>query len=47
MWAIILGGLIGGALRGVMGITKTLGVKKEDSINYGWLCRLGFVGRIV
>lgn len=37
MWSIILGGLIGGTLRGVMGIAKTLVVKKESSINYGWL----------
>ncbi len=37
MWSIILGGLIGGALRGVMGIAKTLVTKKEEQINYGWL----------
>jgi len=36
MFYIILGGLIGGLLRGVMGIAKTLVTKKESSINYGW-----------
>ena len=36
MLEIILGGLVGGALRGVMGIAKTLVTKKESSINYGW-----------
>jgi len=36
MLSIILGGLVGGALRGVMGIAKTLVTKKEDKINYGW-----------
>jgi fluoride ion exporter CrcB/FEX len=36
MWMIILGGLIGGGLRGVVGIAKTLVTKKEDKINYGW-----------
>ena len=36
MWSIILGGLVGGALRGVVGIAKTLVTKKESSINYGW-----------
>ena len=37
MLSIILGGLVGGALRGVMGIAKTLVTKKEDKINYDWL----------
>jgi len=37
MFSIILGGLVGGALRGVMGIAKSLITKKEDKINYGWL----------
>lgn len=37
MVSIILGGLVGGALRGVMGIAKTLVTKKEASINYAWL----------
>ena len=37
MWSIILGGLVGGALRGVMGIAKSLVTKKEDRINYSWL----------
>jgi len=36
MWAIILGGLIGGALRGIVGIAKSLILKKEEQINYGW-----------
>jgi len=36
MFYLILGGLIGGLLRGVMGIAKTLVTKKESSINYGW-----------
>ena len=36
MFSIILGGLIGGLLRGLMGIAKTLVTKKETSINYGW-----------
>ena len=36
MWAIILGGLLGGALRGIMGIAKSLILKKEEQINYGW-----------
>ena len=37
MWSIIIGGLVGGALRGVMGIAKSLVTKKEDKINYSWL----------
>ncbi len=36
MWAIILGGLLGGALRGVVGIAKSLILKKDEQINYGW-----------
>lgn len=36
MWGIILGGLLGGALRGLMGIAKSLILKKEEQINYGW-----------
>ena len=36
MLSIILGGLVGGALRGIMGISKSLITKKEDKINYGW-----------
>ena len=36
MLSIIVGGLVGGALRGVMGVAKTLVTKKESSINYGW-----------
>jgi hypothetical protein len=36
MLSIIAGGLVGGALRGVMGIAKSLVTKKESSINYGW-----------
>ena len=36
MFSIILGGLIGGSLRGLMGIAKTLILKKEEQINYGW-----------
>ena len=36
MWGIILGGLLGGALRGIVGIAKSLILKKEEQINYGW-----------
>jgi len=36
MFSIILGGIIGGALRGIMGIAKSLILKKEEQINYGW-----------
>ncbi len=36
MFSIILGGFIGGALRGLMGIAKTLILKKDEDINYGW-----------
>jgi len=36
MFGILLGGLFGGALRGLLGISKTLVTKKESSINYGW-----------
>ena len=36
MWGIILGGMIGGALRGIVGIAKSLILKKEEQINYGW-----------
>ena len=36
MLGIILGGLVGGALRGLMGIAKSLILKKEEQINYGW-----------
>lgn len=31
---IVFGGLVGGALRGLMGIAKGLITKKEESINY-------------
>ena len=31
---IVLGGLIGGLLRGLLGIAKSLITKKEESINY-------------
>lgn len=34
--AIILGGLVGGLLRGVLGISKDLITKKEETINYGY-----------
>lgn len=36
MWRIIVGGLVGGSLRGLMGIAKTLVLKKDEQINYGW-----------
>ena len=36
MFSIILGGLVGGSLRGLMGIAKTLILKKDEDINYGW-----------
>lgn len=36
MFLILLGGLLGGALRGIVGIAKSLIVKKEEEINYGW-----------
>ena len=36
MYSIILGGLLGGGLRGIMGIAKSLILKKEEQINYGW-----------
>ena len=36
MFSIILGGLMGGALRGIIGISKSLILKKEEQINYGW-----------
>lgn len=36
MISILLGGLFGGVLRGLLGISKTLMTKKEESINYQW-----------
>ena len=36
MFSIIFGGFIGGSLRGLMGIAKTLILKKDEQINYGW-----------
>lgn len=36
MWGIILGGLVGGALRGIVGIAKSLILKRDEEINYGW-----------
>lgn len=36
MFSIILGGLVGGSLRGLMGIAKSLILKKDEQINYGW-----------
>ena len=36
MFEIFLGGLIGGLLRGIVGIAKSLVVKKEKQINYKW-----------
>ena len=36
MLTIILGGLIGGALRGIIGIAKSLILKRDEEINYGW-----------
>ena len=47
MLAIILGGFIGGTLRGVMGIAKTLVTKKEESINYGWLITMILVSMAI
>ena len=34
--SIILAGLFGGALRGVLGIAKSLITKKDEDINYGY-----------
>jgi len=34
MLAIIFGGLLGGLLRGLLGIAKSLVTKKEETINY-------------
>ncbi len=36
MFSIIIGGLIGGALRGIVGIAKSLIVKQDEQINYAW-----------
>ncbi|MBU1200245.1 hypothetical protein KJ953_01770 [Patescibacteria group bacterium] len=36
MISILMGGLFGGVLRGLLGISKTLMTKKEESINYQW-----------
>ena len=36
MWVTIFGGLLGGALRGTVGIAKSLILKKDEDINYGW-----------
>ena len=36
MISILLGGLFGGILRGLLGISKTLVTKKEEGINYQW-----------
>ncbi len=36
MLSIIIGGLVGGALRGIVGIAKSLIVKQEEQINYAW-----------
>jgi fluoride ion exporter CrcB/FEX len=36
MISILLGGLFGGVLRGLLGISKTLVTKKEEAINYQW-----------
>jgi len=47
MWSIIFGGFIGGALRGVMGIAKTLVTKQEDKINYGWLITMILVSMAI
>jgi len=33
---ILLGGLFGGLLRGLLGISKDLITKKEETINYGY-----------
>lgn len=37
MIGIILGGVVGGSLRGVLGIAKSLVTKQEEKINYSWL----------
>ncbi|MBU1117835.1 hypothetical protein KKD37_02625 [Patescibacteria group bacterium] len=47
MFLIIIGGLVGGALRGIMGIAKTLVTKQEEAINYGWLMVSIFVAMII
>jgi len=47
MFLIIVGGLVGGALRGIMGIAKTLVTKQEEVINYGWLLVSIFVAMII
>ena len=36
MISILLGGFFGGVLRGLLGISKTLVTKKEETINYQW-----------
>ena len=47
---IVLGGLIGGLLRGLMGIAKSLITKKEEQINYQYffisLAVSGIVGLV-
>jgi uncharacterized membrane protein HdeD (DUF308 family) len=37
MWWIVMAGAMGGILRGVLGIAKDLALKKEETINWGWL----------
>ena len=36
MAVIVLGGVLGGALRGLMGITKSLITKKDEQINWSF-----------
>lgn len=37
MWWIVLAGAMGGILRGLLGIAKDLALKKEVTINWGWM----------
>lgn len=47
MWEIVLGGIVGGGLRGITGIAKSLITKKDEQINIKYVLLSIVVSAIV